>query len=149
MLVVGVPTLIAMTGLGVRRMSSSSPARSGHRRWRGYAARLDRPVGLLASDSLVLSEAPKSIAFRLEYWQAATRMIIDYPLTGVGLGNFQSYYPSYKLPAASEIIADPQQLDLRPGSMLFFAGIHRGVDRACAHPIRLCAAIASADHCSM
>ncbi|MCC6512101.1 MAG: O-antigen ligase family protein [Pirellulaceae bacterium] len=64
-------------------------------------------VMLLAGDALVLSEAPKSIAFRLEYWQAASRMIVDYPWTGVGLGNFQSYYPQYKVPLASEIIADP------------------------------------------
>ncbi len=62
---------------------------------------------LLASDQLVLSEAPKSIAYRLEYWQAASRMILTYPLTGVGLGNFQSYYPQFKLATASEIVADP------------------------------------------
>ncbi len=64
-------------------------------------------IWLLSSDRLVLSEAPKSILYRLEYWQATSRMIRDYPLTGVGMGNFQSYYPIYKLPAASEVIADP------------------------------------------
>lgn len=64
-------------------------------------------IALLSSDRLVLSEAPKSILYRLEYWQATAKMIVDYPLTGVGLGNFQSYYPAYKLPAASEVIADP------------------------------------------
>ena len=64
-------------------------------------------VVLLSRDSLVLTEAPKSILYRLEYWQAASRMILDHPWIGVGLGNFQSYYPRYKLPAASEIVADP------------------------------------------
>lgn len=64
-------------------------------------------LALLSRDTLILSEAPKSIAFRLEYWQASAKMIFDYPLTGVGLGNFQSYYPRYKVATASEIIADP------------------------------------------
>lgn len=64
-------------------------------------------VALLSRDTLILSEAPKSLAFRLEYWQATSKMILDFPLTGVGLGNFQSYYPRYKLETASETIADP------------------------------------------
>ncbi len=62
---------------------------------------------LLTIDRLVWSEAPKSISYRLEYWQATLQMIRDHVWTGVGLGNFQSYYPLYKLEQASEIIADP------------------------------------------
>lgn len=62
---------------------------------------------LLTVDSLVWSEAPKSISYRLEYWQATLAMIRDHFWTGVGLGNFQAYYPQYKLEQASEIIADP------------------------------------------
>ncbi len=62
---------------------------------------------LLTVDRLVWSEAPKSILYRLEYWQATLAMIRDYAWTGVGLGNFQSYYPQYKLVQASEVIADP------------------------------------------
>ncbi len=62
---------------------------------------------LLTVDSLVWSEAPMSIRFRLEYWQATLGMIRDHAWTGVGLGNFQAYYPQYKLEQASEIIADP------------------------------------------
>lgn len=58
-------------------------------------------------DAKVLSEAPKSIAFRLEYWQATSRMIADSPLVGCGPGNFQQTYAAYKLPQASEMIADP------------------------------------------
>ena len=62
---------------------------------------------LLTVDQLVWSEAPKSISYRLEYWQATLAMIRDHVWTGVGLGNFQAYYPQYKLEQASEIIADP------------------------------------------
>ncbi|MCA9131700.1 MAG: O-antigen ligase family protein [Planctomycetales bacterium] len=62
---------------------------------------------LLQHNPHVLSEAPKSIAYRLEYWLATLDMLQDHWLFGVGLGNFQSYYPQYKLPLASETIADP------------------------------------------
>ena len=67
-------------------------------------------VGLLTLwvyDSVVFQEAKKSLGYRLEYWQSTSAMIQDHALTGVGLGNFQSYYPLYKLPVASEEIADP------------------------------------------
>lgn len=64
-------------------------------------------VWLIKNDSLVLSEAPKSLSYRLEYWLATLDMLRDHWLFGIGLGNFQSYYPIYKLPLASETIADP------------------------------------------
>ncbi len=69
---------------------------------------------LVNSGRLVLSDAVKSFAFRVDYWRATWSMIQDHPWLGVGLGNFQSYYPKYKLPQASEIIADPHNwiLDL-------------------------------------
>ncbi|MEZ6074249.1 MAG: O-antigen ligase family protein [Pirellulaceae bacterium] len=67
---------------------------------------------LWRNDRLVLSEAPKSLSYRLEYWAATLDMLGDHGLWGVGLGNFQSYYPAYKLPAASEIIADPHNWPL-------------------------------------
>ncbi len=69
---------------------------------------------LWRNDRLVLSEALKSLGYRLEYWAATLDMLADHGLWGVGLGNFQSFYPFYKLPAASEIIADPHNwlLDL-------------------------------------
>ena len=62
---------------------------------------------LLTVDRLVWSEAIKSISYRLEYWQATLAMIRDHAWTGVGLGNFQAFYPQYKLEQASEVIADP------------------------------------------
>jgi len=58
-------------------------------------------------DRLVLAEAGKSLAYRLEYWQSTLAMIADYPWLGCGPGNFQDYYTAYKLPWASEEIRDP------------------------------------------
>ena len=58
-------------------------------------------------DAEVLSEAPKSLGYRLQYWQASTAMIRDMPIFGCGPGNFQDTYTAYKLPEASEEICDP------------------------------------------
>jgi len=63
-------------------------------------------------DVQVLSEAPKSVLYRLEYWRSTAAMIGDFPLWGCGPGNFQDYYTRYKLPQASEIIADPHNVFL-------------------------------------
>ena len=86
-------------------------------RWPAALAALLLVLGLIATivgglDAQVLSEAPKSVLYRLEYWRATAAMIADYPLLGVGPGNFQDYYPRYKLPQASETIADPHNLFL-------------------------------------
>jgi hypothetical protein len=70
-------------------------------------------VALLARgglDKQVLSEAPKSLSYRFQYWQATTRLISDYAWLGVGPGNFRQHYLKYKLPVASEEIADPHNL---------------------------------------
>lgn len=58
-------------------------------------------------DAEVLSEAPKSVLYRLEYWQATAALIADHPLLGCGPGNFQEAYAAYKLPQASEMVGDP------------------------------------------
>ncbi|MCO6456801.1 MAG: O-antigen ligase family protein [Pirellulaceae bacterium] len=58
-------------------------------------------------DLQVLSEALKSLLYRLEYWQATLRMIADRPWWGCGPGNFQTCYTAYKLPQSSETVADP------------------------------------------
>ena len=58
-------------------------------------------------DWLVLSETPKSVLYRVQYWQSTMAMIADHPWLGSGPGNFQQYYATYKLPEASETIADP------------------------------------------
>lgn len=61
-------------------------------------------------DIQVFSEAPKSILYRLEYWLSSRELIAEHPLFGVGLGNFQSHYAAYKLPQASEMVADPHNI---------------------------------------
>lgn len=58
-------------------------------------------------DLAVIGEAPRSLAFRFEYWQATWNMIAEQPIWGVGPGNFKDGYTAYKLPAASEEISDP------------------------------------------
>lgn len=58
-------------------------------------------------DFPVLSEATKSLGYRLQYWQSTWQMIRANPIWGVGPGNFQDYYTEFKLPEASEEIRDP------------------------------------------
>jgi hypothetical protein len=58
-------------------------------------------------DAEVVTEASKSLAYRWEYWQATLDMIADFPILGVGPGDFQNYYTTYKLPQASEEVRDP------------------------------------------
>ncbi|MEI8383533.1 MAG: O-antigen ligase family protein, partial [Planctomycetota bacterium] len=71
-------------------------------------------VGLLLAigslDHQVLSEAPKSLSYRIQYWRATSRMIAAHPWIGVGPGNFRQSYLQYKLPEASEEIADPHNM---------------------------------------
>ena len=57
-----------------------------------------------------ISEASKSFGYRVQYWQSSSRMIADHPIVGCGIGNFREYYTQYKLPTASESIADPHNL---------------------------------------
>ena len=58
-------------------------------------------------DREVFTEAGKSLGYRIDYWRATYQMILDHPYLGVGPGEFQSIYPRYILPTASEFIADP------------------------------------------
>ncbi|MHC4132480.1 MAG: O-antigen ligase family protein [Planctomycetota bacterium] len=48
-----------------------------------------------------------SMLVRWQYWQSTAKMISDYPLTGVGSGNFSYYFTHYKYPGAIESVADP------------------------------------------
>jgi tetratricopeptide (TPR) repeat protein len=58
-------------------------------------------------DVQVLSEAPTSVLYRLQYWQSTAGIIADHPLLGCGPGQFQESYTVYKLPEASETPRDP------------------------------------------
>lgn len=68
-------------------------------------------IGLIVAagmwDRNLLLEAPRSLAYRAEYWTATTKLLADHPLFGIGPGNFQAYYAAYKSPLASETVADP------------------------------------------
>ena len=57
--------------------------------------------------SVLAAKAAKSFGYRLQYWQSTMRMIAEHPLAGCGPGNFQDAYTEYKLPEASEEVADP------------------------------------------
>jgi len=61
-------------------------------------------------DQQVISEAPKSLKYRLEYWAATAQMIVDHIWLGCGPGNFRANYLHHKLAGASEEILDPHNL---------------------------------------
>ncbi len=65
-------------------------------------------------DREVISEAPKSLTYRLQYWAGAWDVVQHQPWLGTGPGNFRPHYLHYKLPESSEEIADPHNwvLDL-------------------------------------
>jgi len=71
-------------------------------------------IGLLLRfgglDRETLFEAPKSLAYRLQYWQATSRLVGDHFLFGVGPGNFRQHYLRYKVAEASEEISDPHNM---------------------------------------
>lgn len=61
-------------------------------------------------DLAVWSEAPKSLRYRLEWWQGTWATIREHFWFGTGPGNFRDYYLAHKLPESSEEIADPHNL---------------------------------------
>ena len=85
-LVLALMAIVALSGLGLSRLG-----------------------GL---DIQVLTEAPKSLQYRLQYWSATLPMIRDHFAFGVGPGQFRWNYLFYKLPEASEEISDPHNLFL-------------------------------------
>jgi hypothetical protein len=77
-------------------------------------------------DREVITEAPKSLQYRWQYWSATARVIGDHWWQGVGPGNFRQHYLRYKLPEASEEIADPHNLFLDiwvTGGLVAFGGL--------------------------
>jgi O-antigen ligase len=73
------------------------------------AAVLVLAIGLAVSghDFGLLGKATRSFGYRIQYWQSSLQMIAHHPWLGCGPGNFQNAYPQFKLPEASEEIADP------------------------------------------
>ncbi|MCA9121326.1 MAG: O-antigen ligase family protein [Planctomycetaceae bacterium] len=80
-------------------------------------------------DVQVLTESSMSLLYRVQYWRASFAMIADSPWFGCGPGNFQETYTAYKLPEASETIADPHNFLIEIWStsgtpaMLAFLGV--------------------------
>ncbi|MDO5565469.1 MAG: O-antigen ligase family protein, partial [Planctomycetia bacterium] len=68
-------------------------------------------------DREVFTEAGKSLGYRLDYWRSSSAMIADYPWFGIGPGSFQTRYPSYMMPLASEVIADPHNFVFELGAL--------------------------------
>jgi cytochrome c-type biogenesis protein CcmH/NrfG len=73
----------------------------------GGVAVLLLSAALAVEGPAVLGRASKSFGYRLQYWQSTLDMIAARPWLGCGPGNFQDVYTQYKLPEASEEIADP------------------------------------------
>jgi len=67
-------------------------------------------VGSGSLDQQIVSEAGKSLQYRLDFWQGSLAMLSDSPLFGAGPGNFRQHYLAYKLPRSSEEILDPHNL---------------------------------------
>ena len=63
-------------------------------------------------DVAVITEAPKSLNYRLQFWSGTWNVLCDRPLLGTGPGNFRHLYLQFKLPASSEEIADPHNFVL-------------------------------------
>jgi hypothetical protein len=53
-----------------------------------------------------------SMMVRWQYWASAMKMYADKPLTGVGGGNFATFYTHYKPPQALESVRDPHNFVL-------------------------------------
>jgi O-antigen ligase len=53
-----------------------------------------------------------SMLVRWQYWGGAVKMFVDYPVTGVGGGNFGCFYPHYKAASALETVVDPHNFIL-------------------------------------
>jgi len=58
-------------------------------------------------DWRILSDSFTSLWYRFEYWGSSVQMAMDHWMWGVGPGNYQDTYALYKLPVASESVADP------------------------------------------
>lgn len=68
-------------------------------------------------DRGVLSEAGRSLGYRLQYWRGAAGVAAERPLLGCGPGKFGDWYTRYKAPDASEEVQDPHQMFLETAAV--------------------------------
>ncbi|MFO0816512.1 MAG: O-antigen ligase family protein [Pirellulales bacterium] len=113
-------------------------------------------LGVAASVAFLSSprgqSAWRSLAVRGDYWRASWAMLVDFPLWGCGLGNFQDYYTSYRPAWASEVVADPHNAWLEvaatagvPAAIVLAVFQFVGALRAALFP-RLLVAINTSEH---
>jgi O-antigen ligase len=78
-----------------------------------------------AIDPLIFQEAGKSLAYRMDYWRGAWKLITEEPLFGFGSLNFQTTYLQVKAITASESPADPHNflLELAHSGGLVLLGL--------------------------
>ncbi|MFN8707223.1 MAG: O-antigen ligase family protein, partial [Planctomyces sp.] len=79
-----------------------------------------------ALDREVILEAPKSLQFRLMYWQGTMKILRNQPVIGCGPGNFRQAYLVQKALEASEEIRDPHNAILEAwtsGGLLSLLGM--------------------------
>ena len=78
-----------------------------------------------AIDPLIFQEAGKSLAYRMDYWRGAWKLIAEQPLFGFGSLNFQTTYLQVKSITASESPADPHNflLELAHSGGLVLLGL--------------------------
>ena len=101
----------ATPGARALALQEADGTRSGPAALTSWLVKAALLAGLLAATVtivvLVKPKAATSFGYRVQYWQATLRMIADRPWLGCGPGNFQDVYTQYKLPEASEEVADP------------------------------------------
>lgn len=126
--------LAALIGLGVLSQSRLTANGEPTRRPRWIFPLAFTSLGMIVVvttltgglDRQVISEAPKSLQYRLEYWSSTLSLLREHFWLGVGPGQFRQHYQQYKLPGASEDILDPHNLFLGTwagGGLLALAGL--------------------------
>lgn len=103
-------------GIGLLLLMATSACRL-HRLPHGSRMAIAAGLPVLAAAVVVAAVTPfgtraasaawRSMSYRFDYWIATLAIIRDHPSFGVGPGQFQDTYTSYKLLAAPEEIQDP------------------------------------------
>jgi len=95
--------------------------------WLFVVPELPRENAVALQESIQLYDADNAVALRYTEWQAATYMIEENPLLGVGTGGYQDhiniYYGMLPNPGGIKMAADTQNLYLVIGSSIGLPGL--------------------------